>query len=60
MSLYREKIEKGKIKKMFPKPKAGIHRWMKNQMNRFLRRKPVNDDERGYKTNRKPVKGWEY
>jgi hypothetical protein len=60
MSLYKEKIEKGIIKKLFPKTKAGIHKWMKNQMNRFLRRKPISEDEKGYKTNRKPVKGWEY
>lgn len=37
-------------------------RWLKQQMNRFIRRrgKKISDDEVGYKTNRKPTKGWEY
>lgn len=37
-------------------------RWLKKQMNRFIRRKgkKITDDEVGCKTNRKPTKGWEY
>ena len=53
MSLYKCKIEKG-IRK------AGVHKWMKNQMNRFIRRKPIEEDEVGRKSNRKIVKGWEF
>lgn len=29
-------------------------------MNKFMRRKPIEDDEVGRKTNRKPIKGWEF
>ena len=60
MSLLREKIDKGEIIKLFPKSKSGYHKWMKNQLNRFLRRKPIEDDETGIKTSRKPYKFWEY
>ena len=37
-------------------------RWLKRQMNRFIRRKNKNieDDEIGYKQGRKPFQGWEY
>ena len=37
-------------------------RWLKQQMNRFIRRrgKKISDDEVGYKSNRKPTKEWEY
>lgn len=36
--------------------------WLKKQMNRFMRRKnkEIQDDDIGYKSNKKPVKGWEY
>lgn len=60
MSTYKEKIEKGRIKSLFAPRKAGVHKWMKNQMNRFMRRKPIEDDEVGGKSNRKPIKGWEF
>ena len=33
---------------------------MKKQMNRFMRRKPIEEDEVGCKSNSKPTKGWEY
>jgi len=37
-------------------------RWLKQQMNRFLRRqgKKIEDDDIGRKTGRKPFLGWEY
>ena len=60
MSLYKKKIEKGGIRNLFSPCKAGLHKWMKNQMNRFMRRKPIEEDEVGGKSNRKPVKGWEF
>lgn len=60
MSCYKEKIEKGKIRRLFSKPRAGIHKWMKRQMNKFMRRKPIEEDEVGYKSSQKPTKGWEY
>ena len=60
MSLYKEKIEKGEIRNFFAVSKAGVHKWMKNQMNRFMRRKHIEEDEIGGKSNRKPTKGWEF
>ena len=60
MATYKEQIEKGKIKSYFAQPRAGVHKWMKRQMNKFMRRKPIEDDEIGRKTNRKPIKGWEF
>lgn len=60
MSLLKWKIEKGRIKALFNHRRAGTHKWMKNQMNRFMRRKPIEDDDVGYKSNSKPTKGWEY
>lgn len=59
MSLYKEKIEKGSIRRFFAKSRSGHHKWMKNQMNRFIRRKPIEEDEQGYKSNKKPTKRWE-
>jgi hypothetical protein len=60
MSTNKWKIEKGRIKTLFNPRRAGTHKWMKNQMNRFMRRKPIEDDEVGGKSNRKPIKGWEF
>ena len=60
MSLYKEKIEKGKIKKLFAPRRAGVHKWMKRQMNKFMRRRKIEEDDKGYKSNRKPIKGWEF
>ena len=60
MSTNKEKIEKGRIKNLFAPRRAGVHKWMKNQMNRFIRRQPIDEDDKGCKTNRKPNKGWEF
>ena len=60
MSTYKGKIEKGKIRNLFAPTKAGLHKWMKKQMNRFMRRKPIEGDDVGCKSNSKPTKGWEY
>ena len=38
MSLHKEVIEKGSIRKFFAKRRAGVHKWMKNQMNRYIRK----------------------
>jgi hypothetical protein len=38
MSINKEKIEKGRIKSLFTPRKAGVHKWMKNQMNRFTQK----------------------
>ena len=38
MSLYKEDIEKGSIRNLFAKRRAGVHKWMKNQMNRYIRK----------------------
>lgn len=35
-------------------------KWLKKQMNKFIRKKPIEEDEVGLKTNKKPTKGWEY
>ena len=37
-------------------------KWLKRQMNRFIRRwsKKIDEDEWGFKKGRKPLKGWEY
>lgn len=37
-------------------------KWMKKQMNRYMRRinKKVAEDDKGRKTNRKPFSGWEW
>ena len=37
-------------------------KWLKRQINKFMRRKSKNieEDEQGIKTNRKPTEGWEY
>jgi hypothetical protein len=60
MSSYKEKIEKGKIKMLFSPRRSGVHKWMKRQMNKFIRRQSIEDDDIGYKSNRKPFRGWEY
>ncbi len=63
MSLIREKIEhlehwwgKNKPWKNF----SYSRKYLKNQMNRYLRRKPIEEDEVGGKRGRKPYRGWEY
>lgn len=37
-------------------------KWMKKQTSRYIRRanKEIQDDEAGFKSGRKPTKGWEY
>ena len=37
-------------------------KWLKKQMNRWIRRhgKKIDEDEIGYKVGRKPLRGWEY
>lgn len=59
MALCTEKIES---KSCDHKPK--LRKWMKNQMNRYIRRQfcrqAVDVEDRGYKVGRKPTHGWEY
>ena len=59
MSLIREKTE------IFKRTKKGDikrKRFLKRQMNKFIRlqSKNIDLDDIGFKTNRKPYKGWEY
>ena len=54
MSLYKEQIEKGMYSK------SGWRKWMKRQMNKFMRRKPIEEDDKGHKSNRKHTHGWEF
>lgn len=62
MALTRDKIEHGKIQRLFPKVKSGIHRYMKKCINKLIRRQAkkisLNDDEN--LTPKKQYKGWEY
>lgn len=37
-----------------------LRRKMKRWMNKYIRRQPIEYDEVGRKTNRKPTKEWEY
>lgn len=60
MSLNREKIEKGEIRKLFGPTKSKVHKWMKNQMNRFIRRKSKHVEEDDSASIKKSYKGWEY
>ena len=65
MSLCKEKIERFEIKwakeSDAPWRKLSYSRkWRKNQMNRFIRRKPIDSDDIGGKQGRKPTRFWEY
>ena len=60
MGINLNKIEKGTVRKLLSPRKAGIHKWMKKQMNRFMRRKSIEEDDVGSKSNKKPTKGWEF
>lgn len=60
MAANRLKIEKGTIRSLFSKPKSRFHKWMKRQMNKYIRRQSIDIDDVGFKSNRKPTKGWEY
>lgn len=56
MSLYKEQIEHPEWVK-----KSKTHKWMKRQMNKFLRlknKKIDDDDAGGY--GKKETKGWEW
>ena len=57
MGLSRNQIDKGSIRKLFPKPKAGVHRKMKKALNRLIRRNELNVPSSG---RFRPTKGWEY
>ena len=66
MATTREKIERLEIK--WGKELADwknfsySRKWLKQQMNRYIRRqgKRISEDDRGCKQGRKPLKGWEY
>lgn len=60
MALCKEKIEKGAIRNMFAKPKGGFYKWKKRQINKHMRKKPIAEDDAGYKTARKPYRGWAF
>ena len=59
MSLYKEKIEKGRIRALFSKPRAGVHKWMKRQMNKYLRIQSKDVSEESLKPKKRNI-GWEY
>lgn len=59
MSLYKEDIEKGAIRKFFAKRRAGVHKWMKNQMNRYIRKQAKDVSEDSLETKRRYC-GWEF
>ena len=59
MSLYKIKIEKGKIRTLFSKRKAGVHKWMKNQMNRYIRKQAKDVSEDSLEPKKRNA-GWEY
>ena len=70
MALSREQIEhlEWKLRNLYSfnakpwKKYSHSRKWLKRQMNRFVRRnnKNINQDDIGYKTNRKPMRGYEY
>ena len=57
MALYREQIEHPNWVR-----KSKTHKWMKKQMNKFLRlkNKKIEDGEVCFKRGRKPTTGWEW
>lgn len=59
MSLYKEDIEKGAIRKFFAKRRAGVHKWMKNQMNRYIRKQAKDCSEDSLEPKRRYC-GWEF
>ena len=59
MSLCKEKIEKGSIRKLFAKPRAGIHKWMKRQMNKYIRRQSKDVGEDSLEPKKRNC-GWEF
>ena len=67
MGVTREKIERFEIKwaKESDTPwknPSKSRKWLKKQMNRYIRRKNkhIDDDDIGQKIGRKPLNGWEY
>ena len=59
MSLYKVVIEKGAIRKLFAKRRAGVHKWMKNQMNRYIRKQSKDVGEDSLEPKRRYC-GWEF
>lgn len=59
MSLHKIKIKKGKIRNLLSKRRAGVHKWMKNQMNRYIR-KQAKDVSKDSLEPKKRNAGWEY
>lgn len=65
MATCRDKIEhlEHELIKNSEKPwrqTSKSRKWLKKQMNRFMRREPISDDDIGRKTGRKPTFGYEY
>lgn len=58
MSLFKGKIITGEFRKLNT-IKSGIHKWMKNQMNRFIRRKSKQFDIDNDLNPKKEYKGLE-
>lgn len=59
MSLYKIKIEKGRIRNLFSNRRAGVHKWMKNQMNRYIRKQAKDVSEDSLEPKKRNA-GWEY
>ena len=59
MALYREQIEHY-LGGTLTSKRSKIRKWMKKQMNRFIRRKPIEDDEQGSKGSKRQYNGYEY
>ena len=68
MATCKEQIEhlERHLVKIFDLPSwknlSHSRRWLKKQMHRFMRRqnKKISEDDVSIKTNRKPMKGWEW
>lgn len=58
MSLYKVVIEKGSSK-FFSKRRAGVHKWMKNQMNRYIRKQAKDVSEDSLEPKRR-YRGWDF
>lgn len=67
MGIQREQIERFEVEwsKKSTTPWQNwswSRKWLKKQMNRYIRRqnKNIEEDDVGRKVGRKPLKGWEY
>lgn len=62
MALSRVKIEKGKIRRLFPKVRSGEHKYMKKCINRLVRRfsKKISLSCDENLLPKKPYRGWEH